>query len=276
VNHMGHMSQSAANWDVAGAILLLLFALVMWTAVGILAYANRGPVKRWVFYGSIGVIALGVVGQIGHFQEHVAQAGYWLAHPNAQPWMTPWATGLANGFGRVDTSKPALGMEILHLIGNFIFLAGLAGVVVITRRAPQTRTRVWGRMGVWMQGIHGLEHLALTVSVALGASQAIGLSTWFGLIDPGPGLWTFRIWWHLIANAIGTMIFAMALYHLWRERTTIDAAYQTSTLVAADKSPDRSRPPRGRAALPRRTPVVARTHAEPARAATATIERIPT
>jgi hypothetical protein len=79
-----------------------------------------------------------------------------------------------------------------------------------------------------MQGIHGLEHLTLTLSVAFGAKQAIGLSTWFGLLDPGPGLWTYRIWWHAIANAVGTTIFAIALYHLWRERATVSAAYETS------------------------------------------------
>ena len=287
MNHMGDMSQSVASWNTAGALLLLLFAVLMWTAVGILAYANRGPVRRWVYYGSIGVILLGVVGQIGHFQEHIAQAGYWVAHPNSQPWMTPWATWLANGFGRADMSKPSLGMEILHLTGNFIFLAGLAGIMVLTRRAPHTRARMWGRMGVWMQGIHGVEHLTLTLSVAFGATQAIGLSTWFGLLDPGPGLWTFRIWWHLIANAIGTTIFAMALYRLWQERASIRAAYQTSALVTAEKSPGRSQPPRRVDDYPR-IPAVARTAADVPRslmrarsgkAATAmgaTTERIPT
>lgn len=245
MNHMGGMGgmgHSVSAWDTTGAILLLLWAVVMWTAVGILAYANRGPVKRWMFHGSIGVIVLGVVGQIGHFQEHIAQAGYWVVHPNAQPWMTPWGTGLANGFGRVDQSKPSLGMEILHLAGNFIFLAGLAGIMVITWRAQQTRARKWGKMGVWMQGIHGLEHLTLTLSVAFGAKQAIGLSTWFGLLDPGPGLWTYRIWWHAIANVIGTTIFAIALYHLWRERATVSAAYETSAPATTEQR------------VPRRTP----------------------
>jgi hypothetical protein len=116
-------------------------------------------------------------------------------------------------------------MEILHLTGNFIFLAGLAAVMVITRRARNTRTRFWGKMGVWMQGIHGLEHLSLTLSVAFGAKQAIGLSTWFGQLTPGPGLTTYRIWWHFIANVVGSCIFAAALYHLWRERRRIRAGY---------------------------------------------------
>jgi hypothetical protein len=172
------------------------------------------------------VIVLGVIGQIGHFQEHVAQTAYWVGHSTAQPWMTPWGNGLSRGFGRVDMMKPSLGMEILHLVGNLIFLAGFAGVTVITRRALTSKARKWGKMGVWMQGIHGLEHLSLTLSIWFGASRAIGLSTWFGILPPGPGLWTYRVWWHFIANLIGTMIFAVALYHLWRERAEIRATYE--------------------------------------------------
>lgn len=244
MDHSMHMGPAVSGWDTAGAILLLLWAVAMWSAVGVLAYANRGPVRRWLYHGSIGVILIGVVGQIGHFQEHVAQAGYWVGHPNAQPWMTPWGTGLAKGFGRIDTSKPSLGMEILHLVGNFIFLAGLAGIMVLTRRARGTKSRKWGKMGVWMQGIHGLEHLALTLSVWLGAKQAIGLSTWFGQLDPGPGLWTYRIWWHAIANAIGTTIFGIALYHLWRERATIRASYGLPEPAGAKERARRTAPRR--------------------------------
>lgn len=219
-------SSSVSGWDTTGAVLLLLWAAAMWLAVALIAYAGRRSVRPWLFRASAGVIGLGVIGQIGHIQEHVAQTGYWVLHPNAQPWMTPWGTGLADGFGQVDASKPTFGMEFLHFVGNLIFLAGIVGIMLITRRARGTRTRWWAKMGTWMQGIHGIEHAALTLSVALGASQAIGLSTWFGLLDPGPGLWTYRIWWHMIANLIGTVIFAVALYHLWRERRQIKAGHQ--------------------------------------------------
>jgi hypothetical protein len=163
-------------------VLLLLWAVAMWMAVVVLAYTGRRSVRPWLFRASAGVIGLGVLGQLGHIQEHLAQTGYWVLHPNAKPWMTPWGTGLADGFGQVDTSKPTLGMEILHFIGNLIFLAGIVGIMLITRRARGTRTRRWAKMGTWMQGIHGIEHAVLTLSVALGASQAIGLSTWFGLV----------------------------------------------------------------------------------------------
>ncbi|MEA5365004.1 DUF6008 family protein [Amycolatopsis sp., V23-08] len=213
-----------SGWDTAGATLLVLWALAMWAAVGVLAYANRGPVRPWVYRGSVLLIGVGVLGQLGHVQEHVAQVGYWLGHPNSPAWMTPWGTSLANGLQMVLPNRPTFGMELLHLTGNFIFLAGLVGVMVITRRATQTRARRWGKMGVWMQGIHGLEHLVLTLSVAFG-SRAIGLSTFFGLIDPGPGLTTYRVWWHFIANVIGTIIFGLAVYHLWKERRAVRATY---------------------------------------------------
>ncbi|GAB3144397.1 DUF6008 family protein [Amycolatopsis sp. NPDC004378] len=217
---MGAMS----GWDVAGATLLVLWALAMWAAVGILAYANRGPVRPWVYRGSVAVIGLGVLGQLGHVQEHIAQVGYWLGHPNSPAWMTPWGTGLANGLQMLLPGRPTFGMELLHLTGNFIFLAGLAGVMVITRRALKTRARRWAKMGVWMQGLHGLEHLVLTLSVAFG-SRAIGLSTFFGLIDPGPGLTTYRVWWHFVANVVGSIIFGLALYHLGKERREVRATF---------------------------------------------------
>jgi hypothetical protein len=232
------MGNSASAWDTAGAVLLVSWAALMWAAVGILAYANRARAPRWIsrpsiFRAAAGVIILGVIGQIGHIQEHFAQGAHWAMDPNGKPWMTPWATGLASGLGQIDTSKPTLGMEILHLTGNFIFLAGIAGIMVITRRARGTQSRKWGRMGMWMQGIHGLEHLSLTLSVAFGAKQAIGLSTWFGLLDPGPALVTYRVWWHLIANVIGSIIFGIALYHLWRERAVVRSTYTAPAPVSA-------------------------------------------
>ncbi|GGK76976.1 DUF6008 family protein [Mangrovihabitans endophyticus] len=228
--------QAASVIDIAGASLLLLWAMAMWAAVAVLAYANRRTVRPWIFRGSAAVIILGIVGQLGHIQEHVAQTGYWVMHSGQQPWMTPWGDGLAAGFAGADPGKPSLGMEILHLIGNFIFLAGIAGVMIITRHALGSRARRWARMGVWMQGIHGLEHLALTLSVALGASQAIGLSTWFGVLEPGPGLWTYRIWWHFLANVLGSVIFAVALVHLWRERRHVAATFDVGSHAPASPS----------------------------------------
>lgn len=232
------MGGPASVLDTLGALALLAWTVAMWVAVAVLAYANRRPVRPWMYRAAAGQIFLGILGQLGHFQEHVAQAGYWVAHPNAPGWMTPWGTGLADGFGQIDRSKSPLGMEILHFTGNLLFLAGIVGVMLITHRAVKSKARKWARMGVWMQGIHGLEHLALTLSVWLGAPGAVGLSTWFGLLDPGPGLWTYRVWWHFIANAVGTMIFAIAVYHLWRERRQIAATYQPVSATRPEPAPE--------------------------------------
>jgi hypothetical protein len=195
----------------------------MWAAVAVLAVAGRRSVAPWTFRLAVAIIGIGVVGQLAHVQEHVAQVGIWVAHPNSPPGMTPWGDALARGLGQVSTSRPTLGMEVLHLLGNFVFLAGLAGVVLVTRRALHTRARRWAVMGTWMQFVHGLEHLALTLSIAFGAKQAIGMSTFFGLLEPGPGLWTYRVWWHFLANVLGTAVYAVALRHLWRERHEITA-----------------------------------------------------
>ncbi len=237
MENMSGMSHSVSGWDTLGAILLTAWAVAMWGAVGALFLANRGRAKPWVFNGAAAVIGIGIVGQIGHLQEHIAQAGYWVQHPNAKAWMTPWGTGLAKGYGQVDDSKPTLGMEILHLVGNFIFLAGITGVLLITARARKVTARKWGKMGVWMQGIHGLEHVSLTLSVALGAKKAIGLSTWFGTLDAGAGATTYRIWWHAIANLIGSYIFAMAVYHLWRERAAVRASFEVPAKVQPEPAP---------------------------------------
>ncbi|WP_234357224.1 DUF6008 family protein [Streptomyces sp. NBRC 110028] len=224
---MPSMVTPASSVDTIGALLLIAWAIAMWFAVAVLAYANRRPARPWLFKTSVGLIGLGVIGQVGHFQEHVSQAGYWIAHPNSPAWMTPWANSLSRGMGQIDTTKPSLGMEILHLTGNFIFLAGLVGIMLIAKRvAGNLKSQKWAKMGVWMQGIHGVEHIVLTASVALGASRAIGLSTWFGTIDPGPALTTYRVWWHFVANLIGTAILALSLYHLWRERQIVVARYQ--------------------------------------------------
>jgi hypothetical protein len=223
---MGAGAHGTPTWDTVGAIGLLAWAVLMWAAVFGLWWSNRGAGRLWVYKASLVVIGIGVVGQIGHLQEHVAQAVYWIWHPESPAWMTPWGMGLAKGFQQVDKQRATLGMEILHLTGNFIFLAGLAAVVVVTKRARGTKARKWGRMGVIMQGIHGLEHLALTISIWLGAKEAVGLSTWFGQLKPGPGLVTYRVWWHFWANVIGTFIFVMALWNLWRERDQIEGGYR--------------------------------------------------
>ncbi|MFB7300631.1 DUF6008 family protein [Streptomyces rubiginosohelvolus] len=235
---MPGMESTVSTVDTVGAVLFVGWAVAMWLAVAVLAVGNRRAVKPWLYKVAVGLVGIGVIGQIGHFQEHVTQAGYWVANPYSPAWMTPWADSFARGMGQIDATKPGLGMEILHLTGNFIFLAGLIGIVQITYRVTgQLKARKWARMGVWMQGIHGIEHVVLTASVALGASRAIGLSTWFGAIDPGPALVTYRVWWHFVANLIGTAILGFAIYHLWKDRRAVKESYGLSEAVEGAAAP---------------------------------------
>lgn len=236
------MKGHATNWDIAGAIALLTWLVLMWAAVGYLWYAGRRTPRLWLYRAAGALVLVGVLAQLGHLQEHVAQLGYWAAHPDKPGWMTPWGTGLAMGFGKIDTARPALGMELLHLVGNFMFLAGLVGAMLITRRARATKTFKWARMGTWMQAAHGVEHLALTLSVAFGAKRAIGVSTLFGQLQPGPGLWTYRVWWHFIANVLGTAVFSMVVYCLWRERAVIEASHRPERVRTGPRIPRRFAP----------------------------------
>jgi hypothetical protein len=161
-----------------------------------------------------GVLLAGAVGgglfQIGHFAEHVAQVGYWSTHRDQAPWMTPWANALARSFQAMASDTAGFGMEALHLVGNLIFLAGAAAILAVLARSGVNDGRRLARAGVGVQAVHVAEHIALTTSVVL-VGRPVGVSTLFGTLDPDPGLWTYRVWWHLVVNAIGTALLALAV-----------------------------------------------------------------
>jgi hypothetical protein len=169
---------------------------------------------RWAL--GAGVVA-GALFQLGHFGEHVAQAGYWAAHSDEAPWMTPWASALARSFGRLAPGTATFGMEALHLVGNAIVLTGAVAIYVAVVRYGPTSSQRPARAGVAVQSVHVLEHLALTVSVLVD-SRPRGISTGFGLLDPGPALWTYRVGWHPSINAVATALLAVAIIR-WRRST---------------------------------------------------------
>jgi hypothetical protein len=83
-------------------------------AAGGIALCSRRGVGR----GLLVAAALGVVFQFGHFGEHAAQTGFWLAHRGEAPWMTPWASALADSLAELAPGTPGFGMEALHLVDN--------------------------------------------------------------------------------------------------------------------------------------------------------------
>lgn len=143
---------------------------------------------------------VGVAGlsfQVAHFGEHLAQFAYWVVHPTSTPWLSPWAVASRD----VLSADPAFGVELLHLLGNGIFLAGLLALVAATR--PTGNTNPMLRIATVLQVVHVVEHVALTVT-RMFAGSAIGISTAFGLLEGGQ-LSSYRVLWHFVVNLIVTV-----------------------------------------------------------------------
>jgi hypothetical protein len=125
------------------------------------------------------------------------------------PWMSPWVTEMVQRAGvMLFPDVPAkrqmmMGMEILHLIGNGIFLTSL-GCLYYCKRSR------WIRWALYVEGFHLYEHLMLTLS-AYFVGKPIGLSTLFGgssVIGSTEFAVGYRVTWHFAMNLL-PMPFAM-------------------------------------------------------------------
>jgi len=175
---------------------------------------TRAATTGWRVSPWLVVAAAGIGFQVVHFVEHLAQLSYWALHPAEAPWLTPWAE--AGRDALAVGGDPATGTELLHLLGNVIFLVGL---VALWRYARRSGEREGGalRAGLWLQGVHVGEHVLLTGSWAL-FGRALGFSTLFGALS-GPALAGFRVWWHFLMNLAVTVLAVVALW-AFRERET--------------------------------------------------------
>jgi hypothetical protein len=96
-----------------------------------------------------------------------------------------------------------LGMETLHLMGNFIFLTSLGCLFYCIRSK-------WIRWALYIEGYHLYEHLFLTFT-AYFVGKPIGLSTLFGgadIIGSREFAVGYRVTWHFAMNLL-PMPFAM-------------------------------------------------------------------
>ncbi len=124
------------------------------------------------------IVLLGSTFQGGHFIEHTVQFGVWLAGDHSRAYMSPTAMSLSHWigglfFGTADMSRQmAGGMEILHLLGNVIFLVTIGGMHYFL---PVKRVR-WA---FYVELFHLYEHVMLT-STTIFLGKAAGLSTFFG------------------------------------------------------------------------------------------------
>jgi hypothetical protein len=157
----------------------------------------------------------GLAFQVGHFAEHAAQFVVWvlgdLSHLCGRdtPWMSPWVTELVRLTGLYlfpqanDARRMMVGMEVLHLIGNIIFLTSLFFLY-------QCLPSKWVRWALYIEGFHFCEHAALTVT-AVYVGTPIGISTLFGYAGSLGGrefAVGYRVIWHFVMNLL-PMPFAM-------------------------------------------------------------------
>jgi hypothetical protein len=103
-----------------------------------------------------------------------------------------------------------MGMELLHLVGNGIFLATI-GVVYFLIPSK------WVRYALYIEGVHLCEHLSLTLT-AYYLGTPIGLSTAFGRAR---SLWGadaavgWRVSWHFFMNLFPMPFVMMGIMQYW-------------------------------------------------------------
>lgn len=195
-------------------------AIAALAAVSVATVASGVSLRGRRMLSLLAVVAIGAVAfQAVHFIEHLAQLGYWVLNPAHKPWITPWATGAVDGLawmcGPIGQERPGLGVEKLHLLGNAIFLAGVAAVALLARKAGYRIRDIAGLNAVLLvQGFHVFEHVMLTSSVALGFPAA-GISTGFGQMS-GEALIAYRVWFHFLVNLVATILALVAVASLHR------------------------------------------------------------
>lgn len=183
----------------------------------------------WLNLGMILTIAaaLGLLFQVGHFFEHAFQFVVWCLGDLSQicgrdtPWISGWAGDFVAGIGRIVSpvaDKPRqsmLGLEVLHLIGNSIFLATLGCLYFVTDKNK------WVRWGFYIEAFHLYEHVMLT-STAFFIGRPIGLSTLFGAVGMGPKEFAVgtRVSWHFVMNLLPMPFAMMGIMEYWDQRKT--------------------------------------------------------
>lgn len=186
------------------------------------------------------IAGAGLAFQVGHFAEHAIQFGVWILGDLSQlcgrdtPWMSPWVTELVRRAGVLmfpaadEARRMMLGMEVLHLIGNTIFLTSL---FCLYRCLPLK----WVRWALYIEGFHLCEHVALTAT-AYYVGKPIGLSTLFGYASALGGrefAVGYRVTWHFAMNLL-PMPFAMCAIMLWyRSHSDNRARLVSATLPGA-------------------------------------------
>lgn len=186
--------------------------------------------------GLLAVALAALAFQVLHVAEHLLQVAHWVVLPSQGAWLTPWAAAGRDALAAVADGRAGTGGELLHLLGNALFLAGLLVLGrLVAHRAPAGDGPAHLRRATVTQVLHVLEHVALTVTWVL-AGEANGVSTAFGLLDAGTtvGVAT-RVWLHFGINLLATVQALRAVRHLdvvtWLREVVAAARAERDVLV---------------------------------------------
>jgi hypothetical protein len=171
-------------------------------------------------------VGLGLAFQVGHFVEHAVQFGVWLTGKyqfvienfcgRDTPFMSWPVTEMVQFMGAAlfpdgsTARQMMMGVEVLHLIGNGLFLATIAGMYYFI---PSK----WVRYAFYIEGGQLCEHVALTLS-AYYLGKPIGVSTLFGQAGP---LWGkeaavgYRVAWHFAMNLLPMPFVMIGIMQYW-------------------------------------------------------------
>lgn len=223
--HLVIVAHIGSSLPVAAAVVVVMAGGFVWGVRG-----TDGTRPRRVL---LGFALAGLAFQAVHALEHVLQLAYWLWHPDEAPWLTPWASSGRDVLAHVAGGSASAGNELLHLVGNLIFLAALGA---LHRWVGAARPRSL-RPAVVAQGLHVGEHVALTATT-LTLGHAVGVTTGFGSLSPGTALATaVRVWSHFGLNLVATWF---ALSALWQVTTGTSSTRQDT--IAAGREPEEDEP----------------------------------
>lgn len=179
------------------------------------------------------VAALGLLFQVGHFFEHAFQWVVWSLGNMSEicgrdtPWVSGWVRDLIDKIGLIVASTAdaprrwMLGLEVLHLLGNGVFLGTLGLLYYLTRNR-------WVRWGFYIEAFHLYEHIMLT-STAFFIGKPIGLSTLFGAAGLGTKELAVgvRVTWHFLMNLLPMPFAMLGLMEYWDEHGPVRARVPT-------------------------------------------------
>lgn len=197
-------------------------------AVGLALHRRDGRAR---LHALLGIALAATAFQVFHVAEHALQVGYWLLNPTEAPWLTPWAAVGRDALAATVDGRAGSGSELLHLVGNGLFLAGLVALQAAARQRDMSPARLRNlRLAVVVQGVHVAEHVVLTATW-FATGEALGVSTGFGLFEAGTTLGgAVRVWFHFAINLVAT------LYALRALRDTDARRLFTATAPDADEA----------------------------------------